>query len=393
MADGFFSLGEMIAGGGIDREGAFLEGQDIGSRIQARKATTTNALAQARLRVDEQEANEGLADAIEEMGLPREMAVHLRAGGTIKDLTGGLLQQQEQGSRATIADTTIPFEQRQAAAQSIEGKVVDPFQISGGLFADVFKPGDAPQLAPTNPFDDAADTALANQRNAAAALSDERRLNPDRFKSSTNASDSTQPLADQILTDEGISIVPDNINAEEAFGAESFIKGGVNAFTDFIGAGVQFPEQARAGTILNELSARTQIVMRADVPGSRIPLVVQTLLARYAEDPTQLFRGDELARENLRSTVAALKRSLQRVKDQVNSPTKKTPTKMGKLEDGLFALTDLVADYEKILQSIQNTEGDSDLGEAVVTPDAAGTQHEVGVSFDLPGGGTATRIE
>ena len=89
MANGFVDLGEMIAGGGIDREGAFLEGLDTGSKINARRASTANALAQARLRVDEQENREGLADAVEEMGLPRELAVSIRAGvpRPIKSLT------------------------------------------------------------------------------------------------------------------------------------------------------------------------------------------------------------------------------------------------------------------------------------------------------------------
>lgn len=385
MAGGFFSLGEMIAGGGIDREGARLEGLDVGSRIQARRATTVNALAQARLRVDEQEANIGLADAIEEMGLPREMAVHLRAGGKIKDLTGGLLEQQEAGFRESIANVAVPFEQRQAAAQAVEGKVVDPFQFGpgGDLFADVFNLGDAPVLSETGPSAIDADVALAEQRRASAALSDEKRLHPDRFKASTTVNTG---LAEQILPGgKGESIIPEGFNAEEGLGAEAFFKGGVNALSDFIGLGTQFPEEAQANAVLGELSSRIQIAMRADV--YRPNLQIQELLKRYAEDPRQLFRGDDLGRQNFTTTLASLKRSLKRIQDQLNSPSKKTPTRLGQLEQGLFKLSDTIADLEAILESFARTEGDAPL---VRTPIQ---DIEVGGVIQLPGGGTATRIE
>ena len=155
----------------------------------------------------------------------------------------------------------------------------------------------------------------------------------------------------------------------------SFLKGAANAFTDFVGLGVGFPDEAQANTILRELSARTQIVMRADVPGGgRVPIMVQELLGRYAEDPRQLFRGDAKAVLNLQSTLAAMRRSKKRIQDQLNSPSKKTPTRLGNLEESLFALADLVADYEKILQSINRTQND-------VAPGA--TQTEAGGSFTV----------
>ena len=224
---------------------------------------------------------------------------------------------------------------------------------------------------------------MSQQRVAAAKLSDERREHPDRFKASTKAGLSDKPLAEEILGDTGaISVIPDEFRAEEAFGAESFFKGAANALVDFVGGGTPFEQQAKAQTVLNEMSARTQIVLRADVPGGRIPLVVQELLARYAEDPTQLFRGDELGRQNLTSTVTALSRALQRTKDQINSPTKKTPTKIGKLEDALFALTDLVEDYTRVLASIERTNGPAPT-DSRITPTATPVQTKGGGSFIL----------
>jgi hypothetical protein len=215
--------------------------------------------------------------------------------------------------------------------------------------SDVFS-GEAPTLAPQSASDD----ALAQQRTASAKLSDERRLHPERFKSSTTVNVNGQGLAEQILPGgKGTSIIPDNINIEEGFGAEAFLTGGVNAVADFAGIGTPFEDEARANEILGNLGVRTQIVMQARVPG-RPSAFLLDLLNTYAEKPRQLFRGDEKAKIRLRNTVATLNQDLQRTKDALNSPTKKTPTRQGELEDALFALADLVADYEKILASLES---------------------------------------
>ena len=368
----------MIAGGGIDREGARLEGLDAGSKIQARRATTINALAQARLRVDEQEANLGLADAIEELGLPREMAVHLRAGGSIKDLTGGLLEQQEFGNRESIADLAVSPQQRLQNAQAVNVPN-QPFQFGpgGDLFSSVFGPGDAPELSLTGPAAIDADVALAEQRRASADLS--------RFKISALAAGET-PLAELILPGgEGESIIPADIDVEEAFGAEAFLKGGVNALFDFVGAGTPFEAEAQANTVLRELASSTQIVLSfALIGGRRFPLSLQKLIARYAEDPRQLFRGDSKSKSNLTSTIALLKRSLKRTQDQLNVPSKlgtRTPTRSGNLVQSLLAIADLVADYERILASINKTQTFGSQFEPRQAPGV--TQTESGGSFTV----------
>ncbi len=373
-----FNLGNAILGGDIDREGARLEGLDIGSKIQSRKASTVNALAQARLRVDEAEAKQDLADAVEEMGLPKEAAVHLRAGGTLADLAKGLGGQQERGFRSTIADIDVPFEQRQASAQAIEGKVVDPFQIEGGLFADVFQPGAAPEVAATGRSKINLDEARIKQAKASAALSDERRLHPDRFKASTKAGiDTTVPLADQISPGPGISIVPEGFNPEEAFGAESFFKGGTNRLFDFVGLGNVFEDQAEAENFMNEISARIQIAMREDI--YRPNVAIQKLIARYAEDPTQLFRGDDLALQNLNTTTRSLERSLQRTIDQLNSPVKMNKSTTDRLTKQLFFLKDTVADLQAVEQLMQATGG--------AAPAASGASAlGVGETIQIPGG-------
>jgi hypothetical protein len=383
--EGFFQLGEMLAGGGIDREGARLEGLDVGSKIVARRAATTNALAQARLRVDEAENKLKLADAIEKLGGPREVAVLLRAGVNPEQLTGALGDIQTQGFRETVADTGVPFTERQASAQAIEGKVVDPFQTVGpGLFADVFDPSAGPQVTQVGEANIAATGALEDARTQLARLREEKRLHPDRFKAS--ATDTPGGLAETLLGDEGgVSVVPEDIVAEEAFGAEAFAKGGINALADFIGLGTPFVKEAQANEVLGNLKVRTQIVMLKRVSGRQSKFLLQ-LLGTYAEDPRALFRGDAKAVQRLTNTVVALERDLKRTKDLLNAPTKKTPTRQGELEDALFALADLVADYKNILESLQRT-GDI----AAEQPDADSDFSTLGVGESVTVRGTTIK--
>ena len=205
----------------------------------------------------------------------------------------------------------------------------------------------------------AANLARADASTAAGKLSDARRENPDAFKTRLASDlDPDVPLSEQILPGgKGESIIPKSFRAEEAFGAESFFKGGANAFTDFIGAGVFFPEAAEAKAVMGELAARIQITQRAEV--FRPNVQIQNLLKIYAEEPQQLFRGDELGRQNLTTTLNALKRSLKRAQIKLDSDVPKTRTITGKLEDAIFGFADTIADLEGALASIQRTEGDA----------------------------------
>lgn len=378
--EGFFDLGNAIVGGDIDREGARLEGLNLGSKINARRAATTNALAQARLRVDEAEQREGLAEQLD-LGDNAAIAAAVRAGANPDQVINAQLGQQEQGFRGDIADITVPFEQRQASAQAVAGKPVNPFQFGPGgeLVSDIFNP--QVDVTPTGESQLGVDAATIKQREAAARLSDERRLHPDRFKTSTTVNvNSNVPLADQILPGgKGESIIPAGFEAEEGLGAEAFLKGGTNAVTDFVAGKVLFPDEAEANAVLGEVSARIQIALRADV--FRPNVQIQNLLARYAEDPRQLFRGDSLGRQNFTTTLASLKRSFKRIQDQLNSPTKKTPTRQGQLEQGLFSLADTIADLEDILASFERTDGPDQIRPQV--NDDGSVQTENGGSFTV----------
>jgi hypothetical protein len=192
MAEGFRRLGEALLGGDIDREGAFLEGQTVGSQINLRRSQTTSALAlarerQSKARLQEQEAEQKaqLGDAFIAAGLDPKLA-SLVASGTnnFEQVTGGLGDIAEQGFRSNIADVSLPFEERQAAAQAVQGTVAKPVQFGPGgeLAVDVFNPQRGIQTTSTGEAQIGADNALAGSRNSKAKLDDEKRLHPERFK-------------------------------------------------------------------------------------------------------------------------------------------------------------------------------------------------------------------
>lgn len=405
--NGYFSLGEALFGGGIDREGAYLEGLDTGSQINYRRAQTTNALAQARQRQQKAQATEKLGDALESMGLDRGMAPILQAeaGGDFKDLMTGRETQQGMDFRDILANPELSPAERQGAGLALRGDPITQGDVFGPggeqILPDLFEGTFNPQVTATGQAQIGADEALGDQRLAAAGLSDARAgrvpalieadnalayqrgtagdLNQakidrpeDYFKAGSTVNVNT-PLSEAVLPGgEGQSIVSPGINAEEALGAEAVVKSGINSLVDFFGGGTPFVDNAVAQNTLAELSARTQIAMRADVPGGRPPVMVQELLARYAEDPAQLFRGDELGRINLQTTLESLRRSRDRARQMLDSPTKKTPTRQGALEESYLNLSDTIADYEMILDSLNRAAGIG--AEADTQPDAEGWQ-------------------
>lgn len=361
-----FDIGAALLGGDIDREGARLEGLDLGSKINARKASTQNALAQARLRVDEADARESLAEQLD-LGGNSAIAASVRAGANPEQVTGAQLGQQEFGFREGITDVDLPFEQRQAFAQGVEGKVVDPFQISGGLFADVFNPGDAPQLAATNPLDDEADRALAEQRRASGRLSDERRLHPERFKSSTtvNVNAAGEGLGDQILNDIGASTIPEDIKPETATGVTGALKSVANTAFDVVNANIPFADADRAQNALTDLHTRTQIVGQQSVPGRPSNYLMQQL-ATFGVTPNDVFRSDQRSLSRLQQTSAFFGGEIDRLRRILNAG-RLTPTRIADHEDALRSLASLKQDFDVVISRFNRDEsGGADLSNVEV---------------------------
>ncbi len=372
MAEGFQALGELFSGG-IDREGARLEGLLEGSKAQ-------DALAKARIRVDEAKQRLELEQNLISSDLfsPEQAKVissTIRSGGgNIKQATGALGDIFEQDVRRSILedkDIGIGEINRRRAAIA-PGGLLDPVQFGPGgeLAVELLGPeAGGIDVTQTGKAQIAADVSLTNLR-------DERRLNPERFRNVTNVNIGDVPLSQQLLGEEGgVSVVPEGFKAEQAFGAESFITGGINAVTDFIGAGNMFEAAAQAKEVVGNLAVRTKLTMLAIQQGSnRTSKHLLELMGTYAEKPMSLFRGDDQAVIRLENTIATLKREFERTKQKIDSPTKKTPTRQGDLEDKLFALADIVADYEAVLESINRGDNETIQAIAVGEVDEEGFQ-------------------
>lgn len=363
MAEGFQALGELLAGG-IDREGAFNEGRLSGAK-------SIDALAKARIRVDEAQQRLEIKSAAIAAGVQPAQAEFISntvrsGGGNVENATGALGDIFELDTRQSILDDKDigigEINRRRAAIAP--GGLLDPIQFGPGGELAVELLGDEAgniNVTKTGEAQIGADVALTNLRN-------EKALHPERFRSpGTTVNIGDVPLSEQLLGEEGgVSVVPEGFDAESAFGAESFITTGINAVSDFVGIGNLAPAAAQAREVIGNLEVRTKLTMLAIQQGSnRTSKHLLDLMGTYAEKPMSLFRGDDLAVLRLENTIATLRREFERTKTKMDSPAKKTPTRQGDLEDKLFALADIVADYEAVLESINN--GDNEKVQAVIS--------------------------
>lgn len=348
MANGFFQLGELIAGG-PNTDAAYMDGLDTGSKIQQRKASTINAMAQARLRVSEQEAKEQLGDAMVAIGAPEQYATILNAGGNPQDVMKAMLADQERKFRGNIANTNLPFEQRQANAHAVEGKVINPFQFGPGgeLATDVFNPN--LQVTETGTAQIGADNALAGQRDSLAALYEDKRLNPHKYKASTTINVGGGTLGDDILNDIGASTMPADIAPEAATGVIGAGKSAVNALFDVANAGIPFPDTDTAGNALRDLHTRTQIVGQQSVPGRPSNYLLQ-VMAGFGVTPNDPFKGDERSLNRMSQTSNFLGGEIDRLRRILNS-SGGTMSKNDRIEyeDALRNLASLKQDYDVVI--------------------------------------------
>ena len=268
---GFFSLGQIIAGGDPrPGEEAFLEGLDTGSKIRSRNASTESAIQNARLRRNKAQAQDELKSLSEELGVDPAMITSAIAGIDPRQFSGSALNTQQLGFRETIADIDVPFEQRQASAQAVSGKPIDPFQFGPGgeLFTDVFQP--ELQVSPTGESQIALDVARTEKAKSQAGLALKRTTNPELFKSSTTFNLGLPPgkgLGDAILEDIGGSTIPADIKPETATGITGFGAALANTAFDVVNQDLPFPDADKAANALTDLLTRTQITGQQAIPG------------------------------------------------------------------------------------------------------------------------------
>jgi len=356
VAEGFQALGELLAGG-VDTESARLEGLLEGSKAQ-------DALAKARIRVDEAQQRLELeanlvASGEYTKGQAKAVTASIRSGGgNILQSTQALGETFEQDVRQSILDDPNMSigEINRRRASIAGGGLLDPFQFGpGGELATELLGDEAGELftTETGKAQIGADESLTNLRK-------EKTEHPERFRSpGTTVNVGDRPLSEQLLAEDGtdrISVIPEGFDAEEAFGFESFVTGGLNAISDFFGMGAPAEAAAVANEVIGNLQVRTKTTMLALQNSTRTSKHLLDMFGTYAEKPRSLFRGDDLAVIRLENTIATARRFADRTATLLDRAELKSTR--DKLSKEFLAVSDLVTDYEDVLASI--TSGDNE---------------------------------
>jgi hypothetical protein len=328
MANGFVSLGQAIAGGDprIGEE-AFLQGLSNGSLVRSRQASTENALARARVARNQAMAQEQLVEQAntlsEELGIPSSLIQAFVSGGNPEQLTGAGLDMQTGDFRSKLADPSLALPERQAIAQAVDPGIITADDIlgpGGELIAELFGPdAGTVSVTPTGEADIAATGALEQQRLAAAALSDERRTNPQAFRSggiTFNVGD--RGLGDVILEDIPDSTIPAAIKPEEATGVTGAFKSIVNTAFDVGNVNLPFPDADVAQNALTDLMTRTQITGQQGIPGRPSNYLMQQL-ASFGVTPNDPFRGDQRSVSRMAQTSRFLGGEMERLRRILNA--------------------------------------------------------------------------
>lgn len=376
MATGWQTLGEAL--GGDNREMAYQEGLYKGAQTQ-------DALAKAKMRRDEAQARLQLKSMMEQAGLEGPQAALadvIMRSGTGSDYSAfqtGQSEIQERGFRDDIANMDIPIAQAQRSAMAIHGQPTDPYQTVGtGLFADIFNPDEGVQVSPTTPIGEAnilADTSLAGQRDQLAALYEDKRLNPDRYK--TPRAGSGGEAAEMALIMEDMKALPPETSIpiasprgeplafEEATGLGGAVREGVSIVGDLFGQEWQ-QESATASQALDNVAARTRAAMQNTVPGRPSNYLLE-LLGVYVTDPYSLLRGNQRAKLRLEQTTASINSDVARIEAILQNGRKKTPTYEQKMVESWHMMRNLAADYEILLDKYTLTDAEAGLADDVMS--------------------------
>lgn len=164
MAEPTYSLGDHIAaafGGGPDRQAAYTEGRYQGAR-------TADAIAKARLNRDKALARSRVAGSdFGELNLTDVLLGEL--GSDYAGVQQGRLRGQEYGFRERIADPATPMDERQYAAQGVQGAPTSYFDDLGGALIDIREEDPTYRQTPYQEARTGAYEALTDQRQQAPA--------------------------------------------------------------------------------------------------------------------------------------------------------------------------------------------------------------------------------
>ena len=338
--------------GGLDRETPRLEGRRIG-------AQTENALAQARVRrieeakkMDELEnmknVQEGLVNAFGMDGnTAGGYATMLRGGVDPRQMTGALGAQQTTDFRAQMADPTVPFDQAQRLRMATGDAAFNPTSVQGGLAFDLFAP-DPYASGMTTPGED----ALIRQREASAALSDERRTNPAAFRSSTTVDLGLGDLLGGADLPTRRPLGEDDVDFSGAAGLPGAYAKVVNIGADLFGADLPFPEQEKGAQELDRLRGDTLAAAQAEFPG-RPSNYLLTILEPYTVRPGDLMQGAGRAFENFVTTREKLVDDFYDMHTILQNPLGVSKSDISKITLRYNKMLQLIQRYDKVIASFE----------------------------------------
>lgn len=178
MASGWEAVGGVL-GGGIDRAGAFEQGrlrtaQTENAILQAQERQLRNIAAETRAATEERVRRTEAEHGIDKVPLADIMGAGY---GNYDQVMSGRLKGQEHGFRGTLANPEASGTDRFLAAQGVQGKVLNPFDMVGQAeYADLRNPDAGlnttalgESLIDENVAQTAAANALAEQRQRAPA--------------------------------------------------------------------------------------------------------------------------------------------------------------------------------------------------------------------------------
>lgn len=348
---GFESLGRIIAGSpALAGEEGRLEGLDVGSRIRSRQASTESALELARQRRDENVAKAKLSELFAD---DPELAGLFQAGINPEQLSGFRGDVQIGGLRDVISDVDLPFGERQAAAQAIEGKPLSASDFlgpGGELAFDVFSEPSLEnfQVTPTGQAQIQFDTERAK-------LAEEKRLHPERFKSSTNITIGADGTLSELVTgmQPSIELPEGGFDTELAFGAPGAAGALANVVTDIVPFIPQaFPNLNRAQTAIRSVRNQTLNTAVLEFPGRPTNFIAQRAEALFPEEGS-FFQGPEDAANKLTQLQSTIEDEIS--VQQSLLPTIETKANRDKARSSIAQLAQLNANYKALIKAMEGT--------------------------------------
>ena len=345
------SLGNLL-GGGIDREGAYQEGMQVGAQTQS-------ALAQARVRQmdavkkrDEYEQSQNLAQALMDMGAAPDataasgMATILRSGaGNFQQLQSGRQTGQTMGFREEMAAPETDFARAQQLRMAGGDAPFNPVGTGGGLYWDLMNPNPhaSAQVTP-------GEQASIRQRDASAALSDARReWGPQG--GTTIQLGGLGGQFDPYDTSRG-TVLPDV--GEQAYSRATGIVGAYtnlkNVASNMLRGELSDEDANLARQGMEQFATRMRAAGRVLMGLSHGRITNQQMAESgiYAVDPTDIFRGDQMALNRAQSSGDTLRRELTK-QDMLLRAAKPQSSQWNNIYANILTLQDALADNEFLI--------------------------------------------